>query len=188
MKRETPARPPIIAGLARANKNDIDKAWEAVQGAVRPRIHTFLATSEIHMQHKLRMSPNEVLETVGDMVQYARAVSVTTSSSARRTRAAAIPRFLVEVLSVAIRAGATTLNIPDTVGYTTPEEFGELIRHLRENVRGRQGCYFQRSLPQTIWGWRRPTRSPACRTAPGKSRSRSTGSANGPAIPAWKRR
>ncbi len=66
--------PPIIAGLARANKNDIDKAWEAVKGAVRPRIHTFLATSDIHMEHKLRMSRDEVLETVGDMVQYARSL------------------------------------------------------------------------------------------------------------------
>ena len=66
--------PPIIAGLARANKNDIDKAWEAVKGAVRPRIHTFLATSDIHMEHKLRMTRDEVLETVGDMVQYARSL------------------------------------------------------------------------------------------------------------------
>ena len=66
--------PPTIAGLARANQNDIDKAWEAVQGAVRPRIHTFLATSDIHMEHKLRMSRDQVLETVGDMVEYARSL------------------------------------------------------------------------------------------------------------------
>ena len=81
--------PPIITGLARANKYDIDKAWEAVQGAVRPRIHTFIATSDIHMEHKLRMSRDEVLETVGDMVQYA-AACARMWSSARKTPAAAI--------------------------------------------------------------------------------------------------
>ncbi len=133
--------PPIIAGLARANKNDIDKAWEAVQGAVRPRIHTFLATSEIHMQHKLRMSPNEVLETVGDMVQYARGLCDNVEFSPEDA-GRSDPEFLVEVLSVAIRAGATTLNIPDTVGYTTPEEFGELINYLRENVEGGKDVIF----------------------------------------------
>ncbi len=135
------AAPPIIAGLARANKNDIDKAWEAVQGAVRPRIHTFLATSEIHMQHKLRMSPNEVLETVGDMVQYARSLCDNVEFSPEDA-GRSDPEFLVEVLSVAIRAGATTLNIPDTVGYTTPEEFGDLIRYLRENVEGGEDVIF----------------------------------------------
>ncbi|MCY3902040.1 MAG: 2-isopropylmalate synthase [Caldilineaceae bacterium] len=133
--------PPIIAGLARANKNDIDKAWEAVQGAVRPRIHTFLATSEIHMQHKLRMSPDEVLETVGDMVQYARSLCENVEFSPEDA-GRSDPEFLVEVLNVAIRAGATTLNIPDTVGYTTPEEFGELINYLRENVEGGKDVIF----------------------------------------------
>ena len=133
--------PPIIAGLARANKNDIDKAWKAVQGAVRPRIHTFLATSEIHMQHKLRMSPDEVLETVGDMVQYARSLCENVEFSPEDA-GRSDPEFLVEVLNVAIRAGATTLNIPDTVGYTTPEEFGELINYLRENVEGGKDVIF----------------------------------------------
>ncbi len=133
--------PPTIAGLARANKNDIDKAWEAVQGAVRPRIHTFLATSDIHMQHKLRMSPSEVLETVGDMVQYARSLCDNVEFSPEDA-GRSDPEFLVEVLSVAIKAGATTLNIPDTVGYTTPEEFGGLIRHLRENVEGGKDVIF----------------------------------------------
>ena len=133
--------PPIIAGLARANRNDIDKAWEAVQGAARPRIHTFLATSDIHMRHKLRMSPGEVLETVGDMVQYARSLCDNVEFSPEDA-GRSDPEFLVEVLSVAIKAGATTLNIPDTVGYTTPEEFGELIRHLRENVDGGKDVIF----------------------------------------------
>ena len=133
--------PPVIAGLARANKGDIDKAWEAVQAAVRPRIHTFLATSEIHMQHKLRMSPNEVLETVGDMVQYARSLCENVEFSPEDA-GRSDPEFLVKVLSVAIKAGATTLNIPDTVGYTTPQEFGGLIEYLRENVEGGKDVIF----------------------------------------------
>ena len=135
------APPPIVTGLARANKNDIDKAWEAVQGAVRPRIHTFIATSDIHMEHKLRMSRDEVLETVGDMVQHAASlcndVEFSPEDAGRSDR-----EFLVQVLSVAIQAGATTLNIPDTVGFTTPTEFGELIRYLRENVPGGEDVIF----------------------------------------------
>ena len=133
--------PPIIAGLARANKNDIDKAWEAVQGAVRPRIHTFLATSDIHMEHKLRMSRDDVLETVGDTVQYARSLCNDVEFSPEDA-GRSDPAFLVKVLEIAIRAGATTLNIPDTVGYTTPEEFGGLIKYLRENVPGGKDVIF----------------------------------------------
>lgn len=133
--------PPIVTGLARANKNDIDKAWEAVQGAVRPRIHTFIATSDIHMEHKLRMSRDEVLETVGDMVQYASSLCQDVEFSPEDA-GRSDPEFLVQVLTVAIQAGATTLNIPDTVGYTTPTEFGELIRYLRENVPGGKDVIF----------------------------------------------
>lgn len=133
--------PPVIAGLARANKNDIDKAWEAVQGAVRPRIHTFLATSDIHMQYKLRMSRDDVLETVGDMVQYARSLCPNVEFSPEDA-GRSDPEFLVKVLEVAIQAGATTLNIPDTVGYTTPEEYGKLIKYLRENVPGGKDVIF----------------------------------------------
>jgi 2-isopropylmalate synthase len=133
--------PPVIAGLARANQNDIDRAWEAVQGAVRPRIHTFLATSELHMEHKLRMSPNQVLETVGEMVEYARGLCNDIEFSPEDA-GRSDPKFLAQVLEVAIRAGATTLNIPDTVGYTTPEEFGGLIAYLRENVPGGKDVIF----------------------------------------------
>ncbi|MFZ1771278.1 MAG: 2-isopropylmalate synthase, partial [Caldilinea sp.] len=133
--------PPVIAGLARANKNDIDKAWEAVQGAVRPRIHTFLATSDIHMEHKLRMSRDEVLETVGDMVQYARSLCSDVEFSPE-DGGRSDPEFLVKVLEIAIQAGATTLNIPDTVGFTTPEEYGALIHYLRENTPGGKDVIF----------------------------------------------
>ncbi|MBX2998405.1 MAG: 2-isopropylmalate synthase [Caldilineaceae bacterium] len=133
--------PPIIAGLARANKNDIDKAWEAVSAAVRPRIHTFLATSDIHMEHKLRMSREEVVETAGEMVEYARSLCDNVEFSPEDA-GRSDPEFLVRVLEVAIRAGATTLNIPDTVGYTTPDEFGHLIDYLRENVPGGKDVIF----------------------------------------------
>ncbi len=127
--------PPVVCGLARANESDIDAAWEAVQYAKHPRIHTFLATSPVHMEHKLRMSPEEVVERTREMVTYARSFCADVEFSpedAGRSQ----PRFLFQVLEAAIEAGATTLNIPDTVGYTTPEEFGRLIYDIRENTPG----------------------------------------------------
>jgi 2-isopropylmalate synthase len=128
-------QPPIICGLARAVTSDIDKAWEAVAHAARPRIHTFLATSPIHMKHKLRLDPEEVVEQVRDMVAYAKGycqdVEFSPEDAGRSD-----PEFLYLVLSEAIKAGATTLNIPDTVGYTTPEEFGGLVALIMENTTG----------------------------------------------------
>lgn len=128
-------RPPIIAGLARANKNDIDKAWEAVQHAARPRIHTFLATSPIHMKHKLNMDPEEVVDRVREMVAYARSLCADVEFSPEDAGRSE-PEFLYLVLGEAIKAGATTLNIPDTVGYTTPDEFGRLISGIMANTPG----------------------------------------------------
>jgi len=127
--------PPVICGLARATKQDIDKAFEAVQPAKHGRIHTFLATSPIHREHKLRMSKEQVVAQVREMVGYARSLCEDIEFSpedAGRTEM----DFLYEVLGVAIEAGATTLNIPDTVGYTIPWEFGERIRLIKENVPG----------------------------------------------------
>ncbi|MGQ0602275.1 MAG: 2-isopropylmalate synthase [Anaerolineales bacterium] len=135
----TPAGPhnrsPIIAGLARANKNDIDKAWEAVRHAANPRIHTFLATSQIHMQYKLKMDPEEVVERVVNMVGHARSLCPDVEFSPEDAGRSE-PEFLYVVLEQAIKAGATTLNIPDTVGYTTPEEYGRLIDGIMQNVPG----------------------------------------------------
>jgi 2-isopropylmalate synthase len=128
-------RQPIICGLARANKADIDKAWEAVRHAPRPRIHTFLATSEIHMKHKLKLDPEEVVEQVIEMVGYARSLCDDVEFSPEDA-GRSDPEFLYVVLAEAIRAGATTLNIPDTVGYTTPLEFGALIEGIMANVEG----------------------------------------------------
>jgi 2-isopropylmalate synthase len=129
------AKVPVIAGLARANKSDIDKAWEAVKGAAHPRIHTFLATSEIHMKHKLKMDREEVVDRVREMVTYARSLCADVEFSPEDA-GRSDPEFLYLVLGEAIKAGATTLNIPDTVGYTTPDEFGALIEGIIKNTPG----------------------------------------------------
>ncbi len=128
-------RVPIIAGLARANKDDIDKCWQAVSSAAHPRIHTFLATSDIHLKYKLKMSREQVIERVREMVSYARSLCDDVEFSPEDA-GRSDPEYLWEVLEVAIDAGATTLNIPDTVGYTTPDEFGTLIEGLIKNTRG----------------------------------------------------
>jgi len=132
---EEQAKVPVICGLARATKDDVDKAWEAVKGAKHPRIHTFLATSEIHMQHKLNMTREQVVERVREMVSHARSLCEDVEFSPEDA-GRSDPEFLYEVLGVAIKAGATTLNIPDTVGYTMPEEFGALIAGIIENTPG----------------------------------------------------
>ncbi len=132
---ESDARVPIIAGLARANKPDIDKAWEAVKEAQKPRIHTFLATSEIHMKHKLKMDPEDVVQRVSEMVSYARSLCADVEFSPEDA-GRSDPEFLYVVLGEAIKAGATTLNIPDTVGYTTPDEFYKLIEGIIKNTPG----------------------------------------------------
>ncbi|HMR99578.1 MAG TPA: 2-isopropylmalate synthase [Anaerolineales bacterium] len=129
------ARVPIIAGLARANKSDIDKAWEAVQSAQRPRIHTFLATSPIHMKHKLKMDPEEVVARVSEMVAYAKSLCDDVEFSPEDA-GRSDPEFLYVVLGEAIKSGATTLNIPDTVGYTTPDEFFALIDGIIKHTPG----------------------------------------------------
>src|SRR3989337_263625 len=126
---------PIICGLARATKADIDAAWQAVQGAAHPRIHTFLATSPIHMRYKLRMDPEAVIDRVREMVAYAASLCPDIEFSPEDA-GRSDPKFLYTVLGEAIKAGATTLNIPDTVGYTTPEEFGGLIAGIMAHTSG----------------------------------------------------
>ena len=132
--RPTP-QPPIICGLARATKGDIDRAAQALKPATRPRIHTFLATSPIHRAHKLRMTKAEVLAKIREMVAYARTLCADIEFSPEdggRTE----PEFLYEAVQAAIEAGATTVNIPDTVGYTVPSEFGALIAGIKQHVPG----------------------------------------------------
>ena len=122
-----------IASLSRAVEKDIDRAWEAVKGAQDPLIHTFIATSDIHMKYKLKMSEEEVLERAVEMVEYAKKYCSNVEFSAEdasRTR----PEFLFKVLEKVIDAGAVVVNIPDTVGYATPIEYGNLIKSIKENV------------------------------------------------------
>ncbi|MDD4797144.1 MAG: 2-isopropylmalate synthase [Eubacteriales bacterium] len=122
-----------VASLSRALEKDIDAAYEAVRGAVSPLIHTFLSTSPVHMQYKLRMTPEQVLERTRQMVSYARAKCPAVEFSAEdATRSQ--PEFLARVLQAAIEAGATIINVPDTVGYVTPDEMAGLIGYLTQNV------------------------------------------------------
>jgi 2-isopropylmalate synthase len=130
---------PTITGLARANKGDIDKAWEAIREAQNPRIHTFLATSEIHMKYKLKMEREQVVERVSEMVAYAYSLCADVEFSPEDA-GRSDPDFLYLVLGEAIKAGATTLNIPDTVGYTTPEEYFQLISGIIQNTPGMHDC------------------------------------------------
>jgi len=118
-----------IAALARTSKEDIDCAWEAIGHAAKPRIHTFIATSDIHMDYKLKMTRDEVIKTAVESVKYARSftdnVEFSAEDGSRSDR-----DFLCKVFEAAIEAGATTVNLPDTVGYAIPEEFSELVKYV----------------------------------------------------------
>ncbi|HPS19823.1 MAG TPA: 2-isopropylmalate synthase [Candidatus Omnitrophota bacterium] len=125
---------PVICGLARATQADIDAAYAALKHAVRPRIHVFLATSKIHRQFKLKKAKDEILKLAEEAVRYARKKVADIEFSpedASRTE----PDFLAEVVETVIAAGATTVNIPDTVGYSAPQEFGGVIKYLKDHVR-----------------------------------------------------
>ncbi len=122
-----------VAGLARANPKDIDRAWEALKNAANPRIHTFIATSDIHLKHKLKKSRDEVLEAAVAAVRYAKAYTKNVEFSAEDAVRSNVD-YLCRVVEAVIKAGATTVNIPDTVGYAIPSEFGKLIKTLHERV------------------------------------------------------
>ncbi|MCX7779872.1 MAG: 2-isopropylmalate synthase [Negativicutes bacterium] len=126
---------PVIAALARAEKKDIEIAAEAIRKAERPRIHTFIATSDIHLAYKLKMTRQQVLDAAEAAVNYARKFVEDVEFSAEDASRSDWD-FLCQVYAAAIRAGATVINVPDTVGYTTPGEFGRLIRYIRDNVPG----------------------------------------------------
>ncbi|MGB8916527.1 MAG: 2-isopropylmalate synthase [Candidatus Sulfotelmatobacter sp.] len=130
-------RRPVVAALARCCHADIQRAGQALESAAHPRIHTFLATSDIHLQHKLKLSRRECLEQARDAVRFAKSlckdVEFSPEDATRSDR-----DFLCDVLQAVIEAGATTVNIPDTVGYAVPSEFADLIQTIRRNVRGIQ--------------------------------------------------
>jgi len=124
---------PVVCALASANVEAIDRAWEAVREAKHPRIHVFLSASDIHLAHQLRRSREEVLKMSQEMVTRAKGylddVEFSPMDASR-----AEPTYIYQILEAVINAGATTVNIPDTVGYATPQEFGSLIRGILENV------------------------------------------------------
>lgn len=126
---------PIIAGLARSNHDDIDKAVAALQSARRKRLHVFLATSAIHREYKLKMAKEQILRQVDENVRYACQFADDVEFSPEDASRTELP-FLAEVVRVALDAGATTINVPDTVGYTAPSEFYNLFNYLRDNVEG----------------------------------------------------
>ncbi len=120
-----------VAVLARTVKGDIDRAWEAVKGARKPRIHVFIATSKIHMESKLKMEANEVIKRAEEMVAYAKSLCDEVEFSAEDATRSDVD-FLAEIFDKAILAGASIINIPDTVGYTTPDEFYDFITAIKE--------------------------------------------------------
>jgi 2-isopropylmalate synthase len=130
-----------VCGLARTGSEDIERCAAALEGAAHPRIHTFIATSDIHLEHKLRMSREQVLAEVDRAVRQARSHCDDVEFSAEDATRSDVD-FLVLVFDTALAAGATTLNVPDTVGYTQPEEYAALIRELRERVPGAERAIF----------------------------------------------
>ncbi len=132
---------PVIAALARANRQDIERAWQAVKEARRPRIHTFIATSDIHLEFKLRKTREQVLQQAIEAVRMARDLCEDVEFSAEDATRSDI-NYLVEVFEAAIEAGATTINIPDTVGYTVPQEFGPFVREIIRRISKRDGVVF----------------------------------------------
>jgi 2-isopropylmalate synthase len=123
----------VICGLARANEQDVRRCGEAVRVAAQPRVHTFIATSPIHMEKKLRMEPSQVIEQAVRAVRWAREYTDNVEFSPEDAGRSDLD-FLCRILEQVIKAGATTINVPDTVGYTLPEAFGNMIRQLRERV------------------------------------------------------
>jgi 2-isopropylmalate synthase len=126
---------PIICGLARCNADDIDRAWDALRDAERPRIHVFLATSAIHREFKLHMAKDEIVRRAVEGVERAKGYCEDVEFSPEDAARTELD-FLAEVVEKAVAAGATTVNIPDTVGYAVPSQYAAAIRHLRENVPG----------------------------------------------------
>ena len=177
---------PVIAGLARAHAADIERAAEAVRDSDRPRVHTFISTSDIHIQHQLQSTREDVLGQARAAVAHARALVEDVEFSPMDATRADV-EFTAEVIAAAIEEGATTINMPDTVGYAMPIEYAAF---LTRPLRTRPGAAATSCCPSTAtttsaWRWR--TRSPGCRRARVRSSARSTASASAPATRRWKR-
>jgi len=122
-----------VTGLARSVQRDIDAAWEALKDGVDPRLHVFIATSPIHMKYKLRMTEEETIEAAVSAVKYAKRFFPKVQWSAEDATRSDWD-FLVKIITKVIEAGASVINLPDTVGYIYPEEYGAMFRYIRENV------------------------------------------------------
>jgi len=122
-----------VAALARTNKSDIDRAWEAISKAEKPRIHTFIATSDIHLEYKLKMNREEVVQAAIEAVKYAKSLTDNVEFSSE-DGSRSDPDYLCRVFEAAIEAGATTINLPDTVGYAIPQEFADLVKYVKEHT------------------------------------------------------
>src|ERR671916_573212 len=126
---------PTVAGLARIHEQDIERAWEAVRWSQHPRIHTFVGTSDLHIEHQMRSNREEILQRAGEAVRFAKSLCPNVEFSpmdATRTEIGYLP----EVVAAAVEAGADVVNIPDTVGYTTPPEFSAFLTELQERGPG----------------------------------------------------
>lgn len=166
-----------VCGLARALDHDIDRAAEALRGAAAARIHTFIATSAIHMRDKLHMSPEQVIEAAVRAVKRARQYTDDVEFSPEDAGRSDLD-FLCRVIENAIDAGARTVNIPDTVGYSLPFRFGALIQNLRDRVPNADKAVFP-CIATMILGLRSPIPLPPCCTAHGRSSAPSMALASG---------
>ena len=180
------AKNAVICGLARAQFKDIDRCAEAIKPAQRGRIHTFIGTSPLHRKYQMGIDETEVLERVTASVTRARSYTDDVEWSAMdATRTEA--DFLCRCVEAAIKAGATTVNIPDTVGYATPDEFAGLISMIFANACRAPIASCSPPIAITIWAWRSPIRWRVSAAARARSNARSTASASAPATPRWKR-
>ena len=175
-----------IAGLCRANSKDIDRAWEALKYAgERGRIHTFIATSDVHMQYKLKMSEDEVVDRAVASVKRAAGYTPNVEFSAEDAARSRLP-FLARVVEAVIDAGARTVNIPDTVGYTIPSEFTKIITYLRQNVPNIERAILSVHCHNDL-GLAVANSSPPSRRVPARWNAPSTASVSGPGTAPWKK-
>ena len=175
---------PIIAGLARAHAADIERAAEAVRDADRPRVHTFISTSDIHIQHQLQSTRSDVLGQARAAVAHARSLVDDVEFSPMDATRADV-EFTAEVIAAALEEGATTINIPDTVGYAMPQEYAAFLTRLCELVPGLSDVTLSVHCHDDL-AWPSRTPSPACRRARVRSSARSTASASAPATRRWR--
>ena len=176
----------VVCGLSRAGELDIDRAGEAVKHAARPRIHTFIATSPVHRKHKLQKSAEQVLEMVHFQVAPRAQLGATTWSGRAEDATRTEIDYLCRCVETAIKAGATTINLPDTVGYATPEEYFQMFRTVMEKVPGSEKAIFSVHCHNDL-GMAVANSLAGVRAGAGRSNAPSTASASGPATPRSKR-